>query len=176
MTRPYERFDERGMTLIELAIVVIVLGILLSLAVATVFRARMAANEGSALAALRTINTAQFQYQSSCGSGLYASSLTVLGTKPAGETQAFLNADLGSAVSPTRSGYTFRLGMGSGGAAGINDCNGTPTLSRYYAAAAPASPQSGNRSFATNQTGALWEALNPMPPTEPFGPPAELAH
>ena len=167
--------DERGMTLIELAVVIAVMGTLLSIAIGAVFRARMAANEGSALAGLRTINTAQFQYQSSCGAGLYAESLLVLGTKPSGEAEAFLNGALGDEISPTRSGYVFTLGMGQGGAPGTDDCNGTPTISRYYASAAPASAQTGNRSFATNQAGTLWEDLNPVPPTEPFGPPAQLA-
>jgi prepilin-type N-terminal cleavage/methylation domain-containing protein len=163
---------ERGFTLIELAIVVIVLGILMSLAVAAVFRARMSANEGSAIAALRTINTAQFQYQSGCGSGLYAGSLAILGTPAKGESQPLLPGDLGGADTPTRSGYTFNMRMGAGGAATTPDCMGRPTVSRYYVSAVPEEPTTGTRSFATSHIGTLWQTTTTTAPTEPFGPPS----
>jgi type II secretory pathway pseudopilin PulG len=162
------------MTLIELGIVVIVLGVLMSIAVAAVFRARLTANEGAAIAALRTINTAQFQYQSSCGAGLYARSLVVLGMPATGETEGFIPGDLGTAVTPTRSGYSFNLAAGAGSAPGTPDCNGTPTLSRYYATAVPVNPESGTRAFATNQAGAIWQSAGGVPPGEPFAAPAQI--
>jgi prepilin-type N-terminal cleavage/methylation domain-containing protein len=167
--------DERGMTLIELSVAIVILGIIMSLAVGALLRARLAANEGSAIAGLRAISRAQFQYQTSCGNGLYARSLTVLGTKPAGESEAFLPGDLGTADTPTRSGYTYSMSTGAGGAAGTNDCNGVPTLTRYYAAAVPAEPGStGTRGFATSDEGTLWQSLDTTAPTQPFGPPAAI--
>ena len=164
---------ERGMTLIELAIVVIVLGILMTLAVTTLFRARMSANEGAAIAALRAINTAQFQYQSSCGNGLYAASLSVLGRPGGGESQAYLVGELGASDAPSQSGYTFAVRDGEGAAPGPNDCNGAPTRTRYYASAAP-TDGAGTRAFATNQSGALWQLPGNAPPAEPFAAPAQL--
>jgi prepilin-type N-terminal cleavage/methylation domain-containing protein len=162
------------MTLIELSIAIVVLGIIMSIAVAALFRARISANEGAAIAALRTVNTAQFQYQASCGQGLYAQSLAVLGRPAAGETEGFIPGELGNAVTSTRSGYTFTVGIGAGGAASTPDCNGTATVSRYYATAVPAEPDTGTRAFATSQAGEIWQAMGVAAPAEPFGPPATI--
>ena len=162
------------MTLVELAVVIVVLGILLAVATAAVFRARMAANEGSAIAGLRTVNTAQFQYQSSCGGGLYAASPAILSRIPPGETEGYLPADLGSAVSPVRSGYIYTVAIGNGGVAGPPDCGGTATVSRYVATARPADEGTGSRSFATTHQGTVWEIAGATPPVEPFGAPARI--
>ena len=174
MTQIPPRAGERGMTLIELAIVIIVLGVLLTLATAAVLRARLAANEGSAIAGLRTVNTAQFQYQATCGNGLYAASSGVLSRIPPGHSQAYLPAELGG-VEPVRSGYVYGVKMGSGGVPGPNDCGGTPTVTAYLATARPADPGAGTRSFATTTQGTVWEVAGPTPPAQPFGPPARLA-
>jgi len=51
----FARFNGRsGMTLVELCVVIAILGVLFVLAVATVKRARLVANESSAIGALRT--------------------------------------------------------------------------------------------------------------------------
>lgn len=174
MSRPTRAIaSERGMTLIELAIVVIVMGILLVIALTTVLRARVSANEGSAIAALRTINTAQFQYQATCGNGLYADSFVILSARAPGETEGLLVGDLAVGPTPTRSGYTFAMGDGAGGAVGPADCNGNPTQTRYYVSATP-DDGAGTRAFATNHTGTLWQALGAIPPPEPFAAPSHV--
>ena len=175
MSQGPSRAGERGMTLIELAIVIVVLGVLLTLATAAVVRARLAANEGSAIAGLRTVNTAQFQYQSTCGNGLYAASAVVLSRVPPGHTQGYLPAELGSGFEPVRSGYVYSVRIGSGGVAGPADCGGTPTVTAYVATARPESAGAGTRSFATTNQGTVWETNGTTPPAQPFGPPARLA-
>jgi len=163
--------DTRGMTMIELCIVIVILGILMVIGVASLLRARMSSNETSAIGALRTINSAQFAYASACGAGNYATSLVILGTKPPGNSQGYLSEDLGSAAVVERSGYTFRVQGGNGGAASVNDCNGSPTQTKYYASAFPnALGQTGDRSFATNQGGTIYQQPGTTPPAEPFGP------
>lgn len=162
--------------MVELAIVIVILGVLLTTAVASLLRARTASNESAAIANLRTISSAQFAYASACGSGNYATSLIVLGAKPPGNSQGYLSDDLGSAITPTRNGYTFNVGPGGGGAAAPNDCNGIATQTRYYASAVPAVlGTTGNRAFATNQVGAIWGVNGAAAPTEPFGAPATPA-
>lgn len=169
------RHDDRGLTLIELCIVILVLAILMVTGVAALLRARMAANESSAIGSLRTINNAQFAYASACGSGQYATSLPILATVPPGNSQGYLSEDLGSSATPQRSGYNYRMLGGAGGAAGTPDCNGTMTQTKYYATAAPVTQgQTGDRAFATNQGGAVYQA-QATPPDEPFDPPDQLA-
>lgn len=167
---------ERGMTMVELCIVILVIAILLATGVAALLRARMAGNETSAIGSLRTINSAQFAYASACGGGNYATSLVVLATKPPGNQQGYLSEDLGSSTTPTRSGYTFNLLPGDGGAVAPPDCNDTETQTKYYASGVPSAlGQTGDRSFATSQAGAVWQAFGAVPPNEPFEPPDQLA-
>lgn len=165
-----------GFTLVELCIVIAVLGVLMVIGVTTLLRARMVANESSALASLRATASAQFAYLSGCGQGNYATTYVILGTKPSPNNQGYISPDLGAAVAPSRSGYTFRLQIGLGGAPSLNDCNGNPTQTTYYASATPNVPgQTGGRSFAVNQRGGVYQSLTATPPDEPLEPPDEMA-
>ena len=149
-----------------------ILGVLFVLAFPTLKRARLAANEGNAIGALRTITKAEFAYAADCGRGNYATSLLRLGTKPPGVIQAYLNDDLGSANTVTRQGYSVTIRVGQGASQSINDCLGNETYTRYYAGAYPVElGKTGTRAFATNQGGAIWQRLAAVPPPEPFGPP-----
>lgn len=167
--------DARGMTMIELCIVITVLGILMATGVAALLRARMVANESAAVGGMRATASAQFAYLSSCGQGNYATSYVILGTKPSPNNQGYISPDLGSDIAPSRTGYTFRLNQGSGGTAAADDCNGNPTMTKYYATATPNVPgQTGDRSFAVNQMGSVFQSMNATPPDEPFDPPDQL--
>jgi prepilin-type N-terminal cleavage/methylation domain-containing protein len=165
-----------GMTLVELCIVIIIIGVLVTFAVAMFTGARMTGNESAAIAALRVINSAQFAYLNGCGQGHYATSLTVLGTKGAGNSQGYLSEDLASVVNPIRNGYRFALQPGTAAVPSLNDCNGRPTQTTYYATATPVvQGRRGSRSFATNQRGGVYQAFGPVPPDEPFEPPDQPA-
>ena len=56
------RKSEAGFTLLELIFVTAVIGLLSAMAVPTVFRSRMAANETSAFGTIRTVHTAELTY------------------------------------------------------------------------------------------------------------------
>ena len=167
----------RGMTLVELCVVIVVLGILIMIAVASLERARVSANEGSAIGSLKTINTGQIAYASSCGGGNFAPSLVVLGHKPPGYRQSFIEDDLGVGVTPQRSGYNVNVRDGAGASIGRVDCNGMVSTTNYYASAIPVVlGRTGFRSFATSQRAGIYFEEGLIPPPEPFGPPSQLVH
>ena len=164
--------SEKGFTLVELLIIAAIIAIIASLAVPGLLRARMSANEASAIASLRAVVSGQLTYASSCGRNSYAPGLPVLGVPPPGSAQAFIDQDMAFPVAQ-KSGYAIRLTTGSGAVPGLADCNGTVTTSAYYATAVPLSfSVSGARSFAANTTGTIWQATAAAAPAEPFAAPS----
>jgi type IV pilus assembly protein PilA len=152
---------EAGFTLIELLIVVAIIGIVASIGVAQVIRARAAANESAAIGSMRALNGGQMSYASG-GSGGFATSLAILSTPCVGSAVGFISPDLDPAIGtpsgPTgviKSGYVVDL-VGNG-TPGTPDCNGTPTNTDYVATAIPLTPgTSGQRGFNTNGAGTIF--------------------
>jgi type IV pilus assembly protein PilA len=170
------RKPDHGFTLIELLIVVAIISIIASVAVPGLLRSKMSANEASALASMRTIAAAQVAYSTTCGNGAYASSLVTLGTGTPGTPHTFISMDLGGSVAPVKSGYVFTLAPGAGSVAGQNDCNGTGTVTTYYATALPQTyGTTGARSFAVTASNTVWQTTTAAAPTEPFGAPSTPA-
>ncbi len=167
--------NERGMTLIEMCVVLVILGILMVIAVTSLQRARVSANEASAIGSMKTINTAQISYASSCGGGNFAPTLVVLGTKPPGYKQSFIGDDLAAAVTVQHSGYYVNIRDGAGASLGRIDCNGLASTTNYYTSAIPiVMGKTGIRSFATSQRAGIYFQEGIIPPPEPFGPPSQL--
>ena len=71
--------NQAGFSLIELLIVVAIILIIAAIAIPGLIRSRVAANEASAVATLRTINTAQTTYSITYPMVGYADTLTRLG-------------------------------------------------------------------------------------------------
>jgi len=65
-----------------------------------------------------------------------------------------------------KSGFTYAM---TTAIAGPVDCNTQGTFVTYYVTATPTSfASTGNRSFASNQAGAIWQNSTATPPAEPF--------
>jgi prepilin-type N-terminal cleavage/methylation domain-containing protein len=160
------RSRRNGFTLIELLIVVGVIAVIAAIAIPNLLAARMRGNEASAVGSMRTIVTAQADYN-----GLnrgYADDLATLATPCVGMTTPFVGADLAT-NGVEKSGYRFALAAGAGGVAGPIDCNGTATQTAFYVSATPlAVGTTGNRGFAANAANAIWQDTTGAAPVEPF--------
>ena len=136
---------QNGFSLVELLVVVAIILIIAALAIPNFMRARMAANEASAVESVRIINTAEAQYNSTYGIG-FEGTLANLGGTPttcsgtgASSTSACLIDEVlaNNAANGGKSGYTFTMGGGGAG---------------YTVLGLPITPgQSGQRAFCSDQ-------------------------
>jgi len=127
-----------------------------AIAIPNLLRSRIAANDSSAVASIRTVNTAQVIYSSSYPQKGYARDLASLGPDPRGVTTSsaehasLIDATLGSATCTagswcTKSGYQFRISA----ICGFQRCQ------NYVVVATPVSSSTGTRNFCSTSNGVI---------------------
>ncbi|MCU1306858.1 MAG: putative Pilin, type [Acidobacteriaceae bacterium] len=173
---------QKGFSLIELLIVVAIILIIAAIAIPNLLKARIAANQASAVGSERTIVTANTNYQSTFNG--YALTLPALGGpnpaacapgQPLLATQACLiDTVLSNATVSTapKSGYFFTYGASTGAVQTTNAVTGVVTLSGFQVVANPSQPNTtGDLAYYVDLSGVVrWElaATTPTNTSQPI--------
>ena len=142
------RNKRKGFSLIELLIVVTIILIIAAIAIPSLMRNKIQANETAAVETLRTLNESVLLYSNSYGG--FPHSLSDMGPASGGTAATSASADLIDSVlaKGVKSGYKFTY------AAVATDSSSN--VQSYSITATPVAPgSSGQRSFFTDQSGTI---------------------
>jgi prepilin-type N-terminal cleavage/methylation domain-containing protein len=172
MKRPVSRRARRdaGFTLIDMLFVIALIGLLSTLAIPGLMRARGAAQSASALGTLRVVNSAQLSFAITCGLGFYSPDFQTLGWKPPGAIDAFLTPEMSKTATFIKSGYNFSLaGTPLGGAPATCNGLGAGQSAPGYAVVADSLDPAGAipRFFGSNADGLIYEHTKSLAATMP---------
>jgi type IV pilus assembly protein PilA len=139
---------QKGFSLIELLIVVAIILIIAAIAIPNLMRARMSANDSSAAASIRQINTAEIAYTAAYPTLGYPAAMTTLGgaapCSPGIATGCLIDNSLATNNGGSgKSGYTFSATGSASAGSLVND--------QFYSTGVPLSSLTGTRSYCSIQ-------------------------
>ena len=142
--------NQKGFSLIELLIVVVIIGLIAAIAIPNYLAARRSANEAAAISALRTLHGANAGYRATAGNGRFAASFAVLYSLNLIDSALSGATTAGSA----KSGYFYTYD-GTG-------VNNTPSIfsviSEPSTKTAPLA--TGSRQFLISEEGVVYATVN----------------
>jgi type IV pilus assembly protein PilA len=138
--------EQKGFSLIELLIVVAIILVIAAIAIPNLIRARMSANDSSAAASVRMINSAEYAYNAAYPQIGYPLALVTLGgaspCTPGVATACLLDSYLATNGGGNgKSGYSFNV-VGSASAGSLSN-------DQYFATGAPLGTLLGSRSYCS---------------------------
>jgi prepilin-type N-terminal cleavage/methylation domain-containing protein len=138
----------KGFSLIELLIVVAIILVIAAIAIPNFLRSRVAANQSSAVASLRTLGIAEMTYTSTYGAG-YSFDMAYLAppTGSAGPTSTAAGLIDSVLASGVKSGYNFTYSPGAVDTSG--------RINTFSFSASPISSSTGTQYYYTDDSGVI---------------------